>query len=54
MEEFDYKKFLVENKLTINSRLLNEEPIQTLRIFPMNTKRNLKYIPNKSAMNGVR
>jgi hypothetical protein len=25
MEEFDYKKFLVENKLTINSRLLKEE-----------------------------
>jgi hypothetical protein len=25
MEEFDYKNFLVENKLTINSRLLNEE-----------------------------
>jgi hypothetical protein len=25
MEEFDYKKFLIENKLTINSRLLKEE-----------------------------
>ena len=25
MEEFDYRKFLVENKLTPNSRLLNEE-----------------------------
>lgn len=25
MEEFDYKNFLVENKLTVNSRLLNEE-----------------------------
>ena len=25
MEEFDYRNFLVENKLTINSRLLNEE-----------------------------
>ena len=25
MEEFDYKNFLVENKLTINSRLLKEE-----------------------------
>jgi hypothetical protein len=24
MEEFDYKKFLTENKLTINSRLLSE------------------------------
>jgi hypothetical protein len=24
MEEFDYKKFLVENRLTPNSRLLNE------------------------------
>ena len=24
MKEFDYKKFLVENKLTLNSRLLNE------------------------------
>ena len=25
MKEFDYKKFLVENKLTLNSRLLKEE-----------------------------
>jgi hypothetical protein len=25
MEEFDYRKFLVENKLTPNSRLLKEE-----------------------------
>ena len=24
MEEFDYRKFLVENKLTPNSRLLSE------------------------------
>jgi hypothetical protein len=27
MEEFDYKKFLVENRLTPNSRLLNEATI---------------------------
>jgi len=25
MEEFDYRKFLVENKMTRNSRLLSEE-----------------------------
>jgi hypothetical protein len=31
MEEFDYKKFLVENKLTPNSRLLSQ--IQTNKIF---------------------
>lgn len=33
MEEFDYKKFLVENKLTPNSRLLMEEEGQ-LSLFP--------------------
>jgi hypothetical protein len=32
MEEFDYKKFLIENKLTINSRLLREE--EQLSLFP--------------------
>jgi hypothetical protein len=30
MEEFDYKKFLIENKLTINSRLLKEEKFKEI------------------------
>jgi len=32
MEEFDYKKFLVENRLTPNSRLISEE--DQLSLFP--------------------
>ena len=32
MEEFDYKKFLVENRLTPNSRLISEE--EQLSLFP--------------------
>ena len=31
MEEFDYKKFLIENRLTINSRLLAEVSIDMLK-----------------------
>jgi hypothetical protein len=31
MEEFDYKKFLIENRLTINSRLLAEVSIDILK-----------------------
>lgn len=46
MGEFDYRKFLVENKLTPNSRLLNEE--EQLSLFP-DDKVNLE--PFKELLN---
>jgi hypothetical protein len=49
MEEFDYRNFLVENKLTINSRLLNEEAKtlsperkKELKDFQTNVEESLK------------
>ena len=33
MDNFDYKKYLVENKLTSNSRMLNEEDIKVDELF---------------------
>jgi hypothetical protein len=60
MEEFDYKKFLTENKLTINSRLLSENETdlkkveeklkaasEVLSTFSRYAQaRNLKYLTN--------